>query len=341
MLRIASTFGVISPNSSRIGTITSRLIISLSAPKRWMIIAAEITDAETLTNSLPIRMVTISRRGSLRRRSMSSMRGFFAARIWSSWNWLSENSEVSVLEKKPEKPSRTTKTISSIHSAGSMVHPSSENRPPRGGGKTCRPAVATGRRQHREAAGNACQRSRWQAATSPRHARRRSRPRHIHATTDLPDHGTTVHQQGNDPTNETSGFSDGRAKTGCRFSPERHTPGLCCTLMPRSNAARLGTAVAAGHHSAAAQPEEASTDPPGERSATTRTIRGDWQTATLMTNIRSSAADDSSCPAAILAASCPAAASRVKKSFVHQLLPRPWLVAAATKCSRPCKSSSY
>ncbi|EXI65139.1 MAG: hypothetical protein AW08_03411 [Candidatus Accumulibacter adjunctus] len=122
LLRIASTFGVISPKSSRIGTITSRLIISFSAPKRWMIIAAEITDAETLTNSLPIRMVTISRRGSARRRSMSSMRGFFAARIWSSWNWLSENSEVSVLEKKPEKPSRTTKTMSSIHRAGSMVH---------------------------------------------------------------------------------------------------------------------------------------------------------------------------------------------------------------------------
>ena len=83
LLRIASTFGVISPNSSRIGTITSRLIISFSAPKRWMTIAAEITDAETLTNSLPIRMVTISRRGSLRSRSISSMRGFLAARIWS------------------------------------------------------------------------------------------------------------------------------------------------------------------------------------------------------------------------------------------------------------------
>jgi len=55
-----------------------------------MIIAAEITEAETLTNSLPISMVTINRRGSLRRRSISSMRGFFAARIWSSWNWLSE-----------------------------------------------------------------------------------------------------------------------------------------------------------------------------------------------------------------------------------------------------------
>jgi hypothetical protein len=44
-----------------------------------MIIAAEITDAETLTNSLPIRMVTISRRGSLRSRSISSMRGFLGS----------------------------------------------------------------------------------------------------------------------------------------------------------------------------------------------------------------------------------------------------------------------
>jgi hypothetical protein len=75
--------GVISPKSSRIGTITSRLIISLSAPNRWMTIAAEITDADTLTNSLPIRMVTIKRRGSLRSRSISSTRGFLAARIWS------------------------------------------------------------------------------------------------------------------------------------------------------------------------------------------------------------------------------------------------------------------
>ncbi len=67
LLRIARLLGVISPTSSNRGTMISRLTHFLSAPRMSMTIAAEITEAETLTSSLPMRMVMISRRGSCSR----------------------------------------------------------------------------------------------------------------------------------------------------------------------------------------------------------------------------------------------------------------------------------
>ena len=102
---------------------TKRLTNLLSAPKSWITMAAEMTEAATLTNSLPMRMVTMRRRGSLSRRSMRSTRRLPSARIFSTWVLLREKREVSVLEKKPEKPSRTMKMTSSMMNAMSKGVP--------------------------------------------------------------------------------------------------------------------------------------------------------------------------------------------------------------------------
>ncbi len=92
-----------------------RFIHLLSAPITFINTAADMTEAVTLTSSFPIRMVMMSRRGSLSRRWMRSIRGCRSRRICSSCTFLREKSEVSELEKKAEKPIMTAKSTSSSH----------------------------------------------------------------------------------------------------------------------------------------------------------------------------------------------------------------------------------
>ena len=61
--RSAKVSGVISPTSSRMGTMMKRLNSLFSAPNTSITMAAEMTEAATFTNSLPMSMVTIRRRG--------------------------------------------------------------------------------------------------------------------------------------------------------------------------------------------------------------------------------------------------------------------------------------
>ena len=98
---------------------TNRLIHLLSAPNRSITTAAEMTDAATLTSSLPMRMVTMRRRGCASRRSMRSMRGLSSWRICSIWIRSRENRLVSELEKNADNPIRTTKAPSSSHNTKS------------------------------------------------------------------------------------------------------------------------------------------------------------------------------------------------------------------------------
>jgi hypothetical protein len=78
-----------------------------------MTIATDITEADTMTNSLPIRMVTMSWRGLERSSSIRVVRGLRARRICSNSRGFRENSEVSEVEKKADKPIKPVKMTSS------------------------------------------------------------------------------------------------------------------------------------------------------------------------------------------------------------------------------------
>ena len=103
----------------------SRFTHLASLPRMRMTTAAEMTEAATLTSSLPIRIVTIRWRGWASSLSIREMLGFAAWRICSCCSRLSENSEVSELEKKAERPIRAAKATSSrtivISTAGPLL----------------------------------------------------------------------------------------------------------------------------------------------------------------------------------------------------------------------------
>ena len=84
-------------------------------PSTLITTAADMTEAVTLTSSLPIRMVMMSRRGWLSRRWMRSNRGCWSRRICSICVLLSEKRAVSELEKKPENTIMKTNRPTSSH----------------------------------------------------------------------------------------------------------------------------------------------------------------------------------------------------------------------------------